>query len=58
MRLRVARKICKYMGYGYPIDNIGRLEEAIRVWKRACKRFKHFQRNVRMRRAKNIRSEY
>ena len=58
MKLRVARKICKYMGYGYPIDNIGRLEEAVRVWKRACKRFKHFERNVKMRRAKNIRSEY
>lgn len=58
MRLRVARKICKYMGYGYPIDNTGRLEEAVRVWKRACKRFKHFERNVKMRLAKNIRSEY
>jgi hypothetical protein len=45
MKLRIARKICKYIGYGYPINNIGRLEEAVRVWDKACKRFKHFRRN-------------
>lgn len=48
MKLRIARKICKYMGHGYPLDNIGRLEEAVRVWKRACKRLKHLERNVKM----------
>ena len=48
MKLRIARKICKYMGHGYPISNIGRLKEAIRVWERACKRYKHFKRNVKM----------
>lgn len=49
MRLRTARKICKYMGHGYPINNIGRLQEAVRVLEKACKRFKHFKRNVKMR---------
>ena len=48
MNLRIARKICKYMGHGYPIDNIGRLEKAVRIWKKACKRFKHYKRNVTM----------
>lgn len=48
MKLRIARKICKSMGKGYPINNIGRPEEAARVWKKACKRFKHFKRNVTM----------
>lgn len=48
MRLRIARKICKYMLHGYPINNIGRLEEAVRVWYKACKLFKHFKRNVKM----------
>ena len=37
------------MGHGYPIDNIGRLKEAVRVWENACKRFKHYKRNVTMR---------
>ena len=46
MNLRIVRKICKYMGHGYPINNIGRLEEAVRIWKRACKRFKHFVRDL------------
>ena len=36
------------MGHGYSIDNIGRLEEAVRVWKRACKRYKHFKRSCKM----------
>ena len=48
MKLRIARKICKYMGHGYPISNTGRLEEALHVWKRACKRYKHFKRSIRM----------
>lgn len=50
MNLRIARKIVKRMGHGYPINNIGRLYEAVRVWKRGCKRFKHYKRNVTMRR--------
>ena len=33
------------MGHGYPINNIGRLNEAVRIWRKACKRFKHFKRN-------------
>ncbi len=37
------------MGHGYPINNIGRLQEAVRVWEKACRRFKHFKRNVKMR---------
>lgn len=49
MKLRIARKICKYMGHGYPIDNIGRLEKAVRVWGKAQKRYKHFKRSVTMR---------
>ena len=48
MNLRIARKICKYMGHGYPIDNIGRLETAVHIWKKACKRFKHFNRDIKM----------
>ena len=36
------------MGYGYPIDNIKRLENAVHVWKKAQKRFKHFVREVSM----------
>lgn len=36
------------MGHGYPIDNIGRLETAVHIWKKACKRFKHFKREVTM----------
>ena len=48
MNLRIARKICRRMGHGYPIDNIGRLKEAVRIWDKACKRFKHFKRNVIM----------
>ena len=48
MKLRIARKICKYIVYGYPINNIGRLKEALRVWGKACKRFKHFRRNATM----------
>ena len=36
MKLRIARKICKYIVYGYPINNIGRLKEALRVWGKAC----------------------
>ena len=52
MNLRIARKICRYMGYGYPIDNIGRLEEAIRIWTKASHRFKHFKRDVQMQNSK------
>ena len=52
MNLRIARKICRYMGYGYPIDNIGRLEEAVRIWKKATCRFKHFKRNNQMQKSK------
>ena len=52
MNLRIARKICKYLGYGYPIDNIGRLEKAVRVWNKAQKRFKHFKRSVTMSKGK------
>ena len=48
MRLRIARKICKYMGHGYPINNRGRLNEVVRIWHKACKRFKHFKRNEKM----------
>ena len=46
MKLRIARKICKYMGHGYPIDNVQRLYKAVYKWKKACKRFKHFKRNI------------
>lgn len=48
MNLRIARKICKRLGHGYPINNINRLEKAVNVWKKACKRFKHFKRNVKI----------
>ena len=48
MKLRIARKICNRLGHGYPINNINRLHEAVRVWDNACKRFKHFKRNVKM----------
>ena len=40
------------MGYGYPIDNIGRLREAVRIWKKAQQRFKHYVRDVQMGRTK------
>lgn len=50
MNLRIARKICKRMGHGYPIDNIARLEKAVFIWERAVNRgFKHFKRDVKMR---------
>jgi hypothetical protein len=52
MRLRIARKICSRLGYGYPIDNIDRIEKAVRTWKKACKRFKHFKRCVKIDRRK------
>lgn len=52
MKLRIARKICRYMGYGYPIDNIQRLEKAVHVWERAQKRIKHFKRQVSMNKTK------
>lgn len=56
MNLRIARKICKYMGYGYPINNIGRLKTAVCIWKKkACKRFKHYKRNVKMNKHKDWR---
>lgn len=45
MNLRIARKIVKRMGHGYPINNIERLYNAVNVWKKACKRYKHFKRN-------------
>ena len=48
MKLRIARKICRYMGYGYPIDNIQRLKTAVYIWKKAQKRFKHFKRDIYM----------
>lgn len=52
MKLRIARKICRYMGYGYPIENTQRLEVAVRAWERAQKRLKHFKRNVNMSKTK------
>lgn len=52
MKLRIARKICRYMGYGYPIENTQRLEVAVHVWERAQKRFKYFKRNVNMSKTK------
>ena len=52
MKLRIARKICRYMGYGYSIDNTQRLEKAIHVWKKSQKRLKHFKRNVVMSKTK------
>lgn len=52
MKLRIARKICRYMGYGYPIENTQRLEVAVHVWERAQKRLKHFKRNVTMSKTK------
>ena len=54
MRLRIARKICKRMGHGYPISNIQRLETAVRVWEKAQKRFRHFKRNVIMGKKKKV----
>lgn len=50
MNLRIARKIYMQIGYGYPMNNFQRLYEAINVWEKACKRFKHFKRDVKMRR--------
>ena len=52
MNLRIARKICRYMGYGYPIDNIQRLQTAVYIWEKAQKRFKHFKRAVAMNKTK------
>ena len=52
MKLRIARKICRYMGYGYPIENTQRLNTAVHVWERAQKRFMHFKRNVTMSKTK------
>ena len=57
MKLRIARKICKYMGYGYPINNISRLEKAVHIWKKACKRFKHWKRSIKMKKAKHYGKE-
>lgn len=34
MKYRIARKIYRKMGYGYKINNLGRLEEACRVYKK------------------------
>lgn len=48
MKLRIARKICRYMGYGYPIDNVQRLSNAVHIWMKAQKRFKHFKRELAM----------
>lgn len=48
MKLRIARKICRYMGYGYPIDNTQRLERAVRTWEKAQWRIKHFMRDIKM----------
>lgn len=53
MKLRIARKICRYIGYDYPIDNIQRLEKAIHVWERAQKRLKHFKRDAVMSKTKS-----
>lgn len=55
MNLRIARKICKYMGHGYPINDVGKLKTAVRIWERACKRIKHFKRNVKMNKRKDWR---
>ena len=41
------------MGHGYPINDVGKLTTAI--WERACKRFKHFKRNVKMNKRKDWR---
>lgn len=49
MKLRIARKIVKYMGHGYPINNIQRLQEAVNIWKKAQNRFKHFKRKFKYR---------
>lgn len=48
MKLRIARKIFRHLGHGYPIQNTQRLKEAVRVWRKAQRRFKHFKRNVTM----------
>ena len=34
MRYRIARKIVFRMGHGYPIDNVARLEKAVRIHER------------------------
>lgn len=48
MKLRIARKIVRKLGYGYPIDNIKRLQVAVNRYKKAChKNFKEFKRNVK-----------
>lgn len=52
MKLRIARKICKYFGHGYPIDNTQRLQEAVNTWDKAQNRFKHFKRRFRYKRYK------
>lgn len=50
MNLRIARKIVKRMGHGYPVNNIERLYKAVNIWEKGCRRFKHFKRDVTMRR--------
>lgn len=48
MRLRIARKICFRLGYGYPINNIGRIEKAVTIYERAVRRsYKEFMRKAR-----------
>lgn len=48
MILRIARKIVRRLGYGYPIDNVKRLQTAVNKYKKVCnKSFKEFKRNVK-----------
>ena len=38
MKLRIARKIYYRLGYGYPIDNISRIETAVVEYNRRCRK--------------------
>lgn len=49
MRYRIARKIVFRLGHGYPIDNVARLEKAVRIHARKCRSFKHWNRDARHR---------
>lgn len=48
MKLRIARKIVRRLGFGYPIDNVNRLQTAVNKYRKVCnKSIKEFKRNVK-----------
>lgn len=48
MKLRIARKIVRRLGFGYSINNITRLQTAVNKYRKVCnKSIKEFKRNVK-----------